>query len=152
MSDLESISLKLEARGFCVTPSRRAVIAAILAQTGHFSADDLVSRCRGAGRATVFRTIRLLSELGVVCRVLLEDGSKHYMVSQRGHHHHLVCTGCGRVQDLDQCAIEEAVRELADSAGYQMEGHWLELYGRCEECILPQDQRKDAGAKAGASS
>jgi Fur family ferric uptake transcriptional regulator len=134
MSDLENISLKLEARGYRVTPPRRAVIAAILAQTGHFSADDLVARCGGAGRATVFRTIRLLTELGVVCRVLLEDGSKHYMVSQRGHHHHLVCTACGKVEDLDQCAIEEVVRELADATGYEVEGHWLELYGRCAEC------------------
>ena len=134
MSDLENISLKLEARGHRVTPSRRAVIAAILAQTGHFTVEDLLARCRDAGRATVFRTIRLLTEMGVVCRVLLEDGSKHYMVSKRGHHHHLVCTACGRVQDLDQCAIAGVLRDLSDATGYEVEGHWLELYGRCAEC------------------
>jgi len=134
MSDLERITLKLEARGYRVTPSRRAVVAAILAQSGHFTADDLVARCHGAGRATVFRTIRLLTELGVVCRVMLEDGSKHYMVSQRGHHHHLVCTGCGRVEDLDQCAIADALKDLSDRTGYEVEGHWLELYGRCSAC------------------
>jgi Fur family ferric uptake transcriptional regulator len=134
MSDLEKVSLKLEARGYRVTPSRRAVIAAILAQQGHFTVEDLLARCRDAGRATVFRTIRLLTELGVVCRVLLEDGSKHYMVSQRGHHHHLVCTACGKVQDLDQCAITDVVREMSESTGYELEGHWLELYGRCAEC------------------
>jgi Fur family ferric uptake transcriptional regulator len=134
MSDLETISLKLEARGHQVTPSRRAVIAAILAQTGHFTVEDLLSRCRDAGRATVFRTIRLLTELGVVCRVLLEDGSKHYMVSERGHHHHLVCTVCGEVRDLDQCAITGAIRDLSEATGYDVEGHWLELYGRCAAC------------------
>jgi Fur family ferric uptake transcriptional regulator len=134
MSDLESITLKLEARGYRITPSRRAVVAAILARTGHFTADDLVSRCRDAGRATVFRTIRLLTELGAVCRVFLEDGSKHYMVSGRGHHHHLLCTGCGRVEELDQCAIADAIRELSVATGYQVEGHWMELYGRCAEC------------------
>ena len=83
MSDLEAVSLKLEARGHRVTPSRRAVIAAALQQAGHFSIDDLLHRCRGAGRATVFRTIRLLTDLGVVCRVLLDDGSLHYRVSER---------------------------------------------------------------------
>jgi Fur family ferric uptake transcriptional regulator len=134
MSDLENISVKLEARGYRITPSRRAVIAAALAQTGHFTADDLVTRCRGAGRATVFRTIRLLTELGVVCRVLFEDGSMRYLVSQRGHHHHVVCTGCGAVRDLDQCAIKDAIRELSDATGYEVEGHWLELYGRCAAC------------------
>jgi Fur family ferric uptake transcriptional regulator len=135
MSDLEALSLKLEARGYRVTPPRRAVLAAILQQQGHFSVDDLLHRCRGAGRATVFRTIRLLTELGVVCRVLLDDGSLHYRLSQRSqHHHHLVCTGCGRVQDLDDCSVSDLVRELAGSSGYEIEGHWLEFYGHCATC------------------
>ena len=85
MSDLEAVSLRLEARGYRVTPPRRAVIAAVLQQAGHFSVEDLLHRCRGAGRATVFRTIRLLTELGVVCRVLLDDGSLHYRLSHRSH-------------------------------------------------------------------
>jgi Fur family ferric uptake transcriptional regulator len=72
--------------------------------------------------------------MGVVCRVLLEDGTMHYRVSQRGHHHHLVCTACGKVEDLDQCTITDTMRELAQSTGYDIEGHWLELYGRCAEC------------------
>jgi Fur family transcriptional regulator, ferric uptake regulator len=135
MSDLEAVSLKLEARGYRVTPPRRAVIAAVLQQDAHFTADDLLQRCRGAGRATVFRTIRLLTDLGVVCRVLLEDGSLHYRVSERGrHHHHLVCTGCGKVQDLDECSVTDLVRELSRSSGYEIDGHWLEFYGHCAGC------------------
>jgi Fur family transcriptional regulator, ferric uptake regulator len=135
MSDLEAVSLKLEARGHRVTPSRRAVIAAVLQQQGHFTADDLLHRCRGAGRATVFRTIRLLTELGVVCRVLLDDGSLHYRVSERTqHHHHLVCSGCGSVRDLDECAVGDLVRELSRASGYEIDGHWLEFYGRCTSC------------------
>jgi Fur family ferric uptake transcriptional regulator len=134
MSDLENISLRLEALGYRVTPSRRAVIAAILAREGKFTADELTTRCRGAGRATVFRTLRLLTEIGVVCRVLMEDGSLRYLVSERGHHHHLVCTDCGRVDDLDACAITDFVRDLSWATGYEVEGHWLELYGRCQEC------------------
>src|SRR3990170_2378639 len=112
MFDLENVSLKLEALGYRVTPSRRAVIATVLQQSGHFSVDDLLQRCRGAGRATVFRTVRLLTEIGVVCRVLLEDGSLHYRVSQRGHHHHIVCTSCGGVKDLDECGVSDLVREV----------------------------------------
>lgn len=134
MSDLEDVTLQLEARGYRVTPSRRAVIAAVLQQRDHFSVDEVLHRCRGAGRATVFRTVRLLTESGVICRVLLEDGSLHYRVSHRGHHHHLVCTGCGSVQDLDQCAITDIVREVSSASGYEIEGHWLELYGRCAAC------------------
>ena len=138
MSELEALSLKLEARGHRVTPSRRAVIAAVLQQAGHFSVEDLLHRCRGAGRATVFRTIRLLTELSVVCRVLLDDGSLHYRLSPRPqHHHHLVCTGCGKVQDLDDCAVSDLVRELSGTSGYEIEGHWLEFYGHCAACRQP---------------
>ena len=134
MSDLETVTLELEARGHRVTPSRRAVIAAVLTQRDHFTVDDLLHRCRGAGRATVFRTVRLLTELGVVCRVLLEDGSLHYRLSQRGHHHHLVCTDCGAIEDLDQCAIAGFIRDLSATSNFEIEGHWLELYGRCATC------------------
>lgn len=134
MSELQALTLKLEARGHRMTPSRRAVMAAVLQQSGHFTVDDLLRRCRGAGRATVFRTVRLLTDIGVVCRVLMEDGSLHYRLSQRGHHHHIVCTNCGAVKDLDECGVSDLVRELAQASGYEIEGHWLEFYGRCQEC------------------
>lgn len=134
MSDLEAISLKLEARGYRVTPSRRAVVAAVLRQPETFTVDDLLT-CRGAGRATVFRTIRLLTDLGVICRVLMEDGSLHYKVSERGkHHHHIVCSECGAVQELDQCGISDLMRELSRATGFDIDRHWLELYGRCASC------------------
>ena len=137
MPQLESLASTLEARGHRVTPSRAAVIAAVLQQSGHFTVDDVLRRCGGTGRATVFRTIRLLTELGVVCRVLLEDGSLHYRLSRRGHHHHLVCLNCGGVRDLDECAVGDLVRELSRASGYEIEGHWLEFYGRCASCRAP---------------
>jgi Fur family ferric uptake transcriptional regulator len=143
MPELESLARNLEARGHRITPSRLAVIAAVLQQRDHFTVDDLLRRCRGAGRATVFRTMRLLTEMGVICRVLLEDGSLHYRLSRRGHHHHLVCLVCGRVQDLDECAVGDLVRELSHASGYEIEGHWLEFYGRCASC----QQAQSVGAR-----
>ena len=134
MSELESVIRKLEALDHRVTPSRVAVIAAVLAQSGHFSVEDVLRQARAVGRATVFRTMRLLTELEIVCRVILEDGSLHYRVSRRGHHHHLVCVSCGNVQDLDECAVSDLVRELAAATEYEIEGHWLEFYGRCASC------------------
>ena len=134
MSEVDAIARSLEALGHRVTPSRLAVIAAVLQQRDHFTMDDLLRRCRGAGRATVFRTVRLLTEQGVTCRVLMDDGSLHYRLSRRGHHHHLVCLACGGVRDLDDCAVGDLVRELSRASGYQIEGHWLEFYGRCAAC------------------
>ena len=145
MSGIEAISLRLEALGHRVTPSRRAVIAAVLEQSDLFTVEDLLHQCSNAGRATVFRTIRLLTDVGTVCRVLLEDGSLRYRVSQRGHHHHLVCTSCGRVQDLDDCSVADVARDLSRQSGYEIDGHWLEFYGRCQPC------RGGATAVAGGS-
>ena len=137
MSELESVIRKLEALDHRITPSRVAVIAAVLAQSGHFSVEDVLRQARAVGRATVFRTMRLLTELEIVCRVILEDGSLHYRVSRRGHHHHLVCVSCGNVQDLNECAVGDLVRELAAATEYEIEGHWLEFYGRCAACRIP---------------
>jgi Fur family ferric uptake transcriptional regulator len=139
MSELDSLSRRLEALGHRITPARVGVIAAVLAQSGHFSVHDILRRARNVGRATVFRTMRLLTDLDIVCRVLLEDGSLHYRVSRHAHHHHhhVVCVSCDNVQVLDDCAVGDSVRDLAAATGYEIEGHWLEFYGRCGECRSP---------------
>ena len=137
MPQLETVIRRLEAQGHRVTPARAAVVAAVLTHTGHFSVEDVMRQARAVGRATVFRTMRLLTDLDIACRVLLEDGSLRYRVSRRGHHHHLVCVSCGNVQDLDECAVSGLVRELAATTSYEIEGHWLEFYGRCAACRRP---------------
>ncbi len=134
---LESIEGALEARGYRVTAARRAVLRAILSRPEHFTAEE-VMRQTSAGRATVFRTVRLLRELGILCRVMLEDGRPQYrLLGPRRHHHHVVCVECGRVQDLEECAVGGLVRELASVTGYEIQGHWLEFYGRCLSCRQP---------------
>jgi Fur family ferric uptake transcriptional regulator len=135
MYNLESVVQRLEEQGYRVTPSRLAVVAAVLDLSGHFSVDDILSRVPDVGRATVFRTMRLLSEMGVLCRVLLDDGSLRYRVSHRqDHHHHLVCVSCASVQELDACIDPEVLSDLARTTGYEIEGHWLEFFGRCTAC------------------
>jgi Fe2+ or Zn2+ uptake regulation protein len=79
--------------------------------------------------------MKLLSEMGMLCRILLEDGSLRYRVSRRqGHHHHLVCVSCASVQELDACIAPDVLGDLARSTGYEIEGHWLEFFGRCAAC------------------
>lgn len=137
MSDIDLIIERLEMRGHRVTGSRRRVLDAILAQPSHFTVDDVLRATRKVGRATVFRTVKILTDLNLICRVLLEDGALHYRLSTRGgHHHHLVCRDCGRVEDFTTCDVGAIVRELSRATDYEIEGHWLEVYGRCQACRL----------------
>ena len=141
MSDIDLIAERLALRGHRITPSRRRVLDAVLAQPAHFTVDDVLRSTRNVGRATVFRTMKLLLDLNLVCRILLDDGAMHYRVSTRGHHHHLVCIDCGRVEDFSQCDVRALTRDLAEATGYEIERHWLEVYGRCHACRL---LKKDA--------
>lgn len=124
----------LKLSGHRLTQSRRAVVQAVLAGDDHFSIADVQQRARGVGRATVFRTMKLLVDLDLVCRVPLEDGSPCYRVSRPSHHHHLVCTGCGNVEDFADCDLDAMAEEIAGRTAYEIQGHRLEMYGLCPAC------------------
>ncbi|MGQ9573229.1 MAG: Fur family transcriptional regulator [Dehalococcoidia bacterium] len=135
MHGFESIVQHLGGQRYRITPARLAIVTAVLQRNGHFSVDDILSDVPGVGRATVFRTMKLLSEMGILCRVLMDDGSLRYRVSHhQGHHHHLVCTSCASVQELDACVDPHVLADLARSTGYEIEGHWFEFFGRCAAC------------------
>ena len=125
---------RLSRLGYRDTEPRRLVIGAVAAQSRPFTAEDLCVALPCVGRATIFRGLRLLVETGQVCRVLLEAGELRYQLSDPSHHHHLLCSACGISADISSSAVEETLRRAADAAGFQMTGHWLEVYGRCSDC------------------
>ena len=116
------------------TEPRRLVVSAVAAQGRPFTAEELCAALPCVGRATVFRGLRLLVDTDLVCRVLLEDGEMRYQLSHGGHHHHLLCAVCGMSSDLVGCDVEELLEAAASASGFQMSGHWLEVYGRCANC------------------
>jgi Fur family ferric uptake transcriptional regulator len=138
MSELDLVVERLELRGHRVTAARRRVIQALLDAANHFTIEDVLRAVPDVGRATVFRTMKVLLDLNVVCRVLMEDGNIEYRLSSRGHHHHLVCRSCGRVEDFSKCDVASLVEELARKTEYEIEGHWLEVYGTCASCRILQ--------------
>ncbi len=125
----------LEERGYRSTAPRRALAAAIGEQSRHFTAEGLRQKLPpNLSRATVYRTLKILVEARVICRVLLEDGDLHYQLSHRGHHHHLLCVHCDSSQDLTGCDIEDVLATTSARHGFELSGHWLEVYGRCRDC------------------
>jgi Fur family ferric uptake transcriptional regulator len=129
-----AVEVLLNARGLRLTPSRRALVDEALAGDEPFSVAEMQRRLPQLGRATVFRTIRLLVELGLLCRVLLEGGTPCYRASAAAHHHHLVCTGCGSVEDFAECDLSAVSAALAGRTNYEIQGHRLELFGLCPTC------------------
>lgn len=134
MSFAESATERLETIGFRATAPRRAVLCAIQEADAPFTAEDLLAGLPEVGRATIFRTIKLLQELELVCRVPLEDGSVRYRLSDGGHHHHLVCRTCGLVTEFVDPGIDLRIQEQASQQRFALQGHSLELYGLCRTC------------------
>lgn len=126
----------VEDQGYRSTEPRRALVRTVAERDSHFTAEELREELPQLGRATVYRGLNILVETGILCRVLMEDGSLHYQLSHRGHHHHLICTQCGISQDLIGCDIEGTLSEKTAQHQFQMEGHRLEVYGRCSKCFL----------------
>ena len=128
----------LQDRGYRDTAPRRALVQVIAGKDRHFAAEELRSELPHLGRATIYRSLKILVEAGAVCRVLLEDGNLHYQLSHRGHHHHLLCVECGASRDLVGCDVEGMLKQAAATHNFQLNGHWLEVYGRCQACVAKE--------------
>lgn len=133
----------LQARGYRLTAARRAILNALATAGDHPTADELAaavasaareSATPGVGRMTVYRTLDLLSELGLLRPVYQGTGAAHYVLLLDGHHHHLVCSRCRRVIEFDDCALADLAEAVGRKYGFAVEGHLLEFYGRCAEC------------------
>lgn len=124
----------------------REVIAHQLMRLGEkgesFSTEDLLRRLRrstpGIGRATVYRSVEKLVHLKLLDRIDFEDGSHVYrLCGSAGHHHHLACTRCHRVVDLDFCLDKKEMEAIGRREHFHIENHAITLYGRCRECAPP---------------
>ena len=133
---------------------RLAIARAAGAASGAFSVDDLVSRAREAdsaiGTATVYRAVAAMAREGFVQQVGARGGRALYVrCAEAGHHHHLVCTGCGAVAEAP-CPVDSAVAEAADRGGFQITSHEVTLYGLCGACV--RGGAESAGGSESAGS
>ena len=124
--------------GYRLTEPRRAVARLIEEHEGHFTAAELIEEARagrlGIGRATIFRALEVLAELRAVERIDLPNGEHAYVACEPVHHHHVVCSRCGRTTDIADEGLRAVVREVARRTGYRVDDHRLELFGLCPAC------------------
>jgi len=124
--------------GYRLTPQRRAVLKAIAQSHDHLTPAELHELAReqhpGIGLVTVYRTLDILNQAGLLCEVHTGNGRSYLMRRPQGHHHHLVCTGCGTVADFIDCDLGDLEQKVARQTGFVVDGHILELVGHCRDC------------------
>jgi Fur family ferric uptake transcriptional regulator len=132
------IVLALERAGHRLTEPRRAVAGLVAARDGHFTASDLVEDARqgrtDVGRATVFRALDLFASLDLVERVDLPGGNHAYVACDPVHHHHAICTACGRSLDVADHGLAAVLGEIGRRSEFRVTAHRLEIFGLCTAC------------------
>lgn len=132
----------LDRAGHRLTGPRLAVAALVSGRDGHFTSADLVMDARrrhpGIGRATIFRALDLFASLGLVERVDLPGGDHAYVACDPVHHHHAICTGCGRSLDVDDFGLTRVLNEIGHRSGFRVSDHRLEIFGLCAACQVAQ--------------
>lgn len=128
----------LDRAGHRLTEPRRAVAELVAARDGHFTAAELVDAARrrrmGIGRATIFRALDLFTSLGLVERVDLPGGEHAYVACDPVHHHHAICTSCGRSLDVADLGLADVLRDIGLRHGFRVTAHRLEVFGLCAGC------------------
>lgn len=127
----------LRRQGLNVTQPRRAVVEAVFALPAHFEAADLWGALRGtvSSAATVYRTLELLEQAGLVRRVSFGEAHAHYEhVLGREDHGHLVCQGCGRVVEFADPGLKKVVTQAAERYGFSLSETVVQGYGLCPTC------------------
>jgi Fe2+ or Zn2+ uptake regulation protein len=144
MGTVERFLAAFEEAGMHQTRPRRLTaegLARHAAAGTDFATDELWRELQQAdprlGRATVYRQVEALVNLGLVDRISFADGTHRYRVCGERHHHHLTCVQCHQVVETPICLPAEQLDALSRQTGFAIEGHALEVFGRCPKCQEP---------------
>ena len=136
--DWDAVPRRLRARGLRWTAQRRTVVEVLSGTSGHVTGAELVDRCRALDPATipstVYRTLDVLEELGIVRHAHGVDGREEYHVLPTVEHGHLHCTGCRQTWEIDATEAARLVEGLRESRGFEVELSHLSVAGLCAAC------------------
>jgi Fur family transcriptional regulator, ferric uptake regulator len=141
--DLDQLRVRLEAymatRGLRSTEQRRLIIDTLFIVREHLTIDALLEEVRKSdprvGHATVYRTMKMLTEGDIVHERKFDDGHTRYeLAHEHSHHDHLICVNCGAITEFEEPQIEELQDRVAARYGFRVDHHKHELYGVCATC------------------
>jgi len=142
----KSLQQLLRNRGLKTTRQRQEIVRALQEAESHVTVDELYRRVREKnpriGYATIYRTLRLLSESGWASARQFGDRISRFERRSAGEHHdHLICIGCGAIREFENDRLEALQDRIAKQEGFWVQDHKLELYGYCRACSA---KRKNA--------
>lgn len=137
----EEICGKLKDKEYKLTPQRRIILKVIMEKDKrHLSAEEIYSIVKESfpdiGLATVYRTLDLLAELGILQKMDFGDGKARFELNDEDvhHHHHLICLSCGKVEEFDLDLLESLEESISKKTNFDIINHRLKFYGYCSEC------------------
>ena len=122
------------------TRQREAILQTLYNHPGHYTPEELHGLIKNhipdlnTGIATVYRTLALLEEAGMVTSISFGTQGKKYELGVKAHHDHIICTKCGKILEFFDEAIEKKQERIAKEFGFVMEDHSLKIFGVCPEC------------------
>ena len=136
--ELDEIISCLRRSGHKVTPQRTAIIKIVIESTGLLTPAAIYEKARQVdpeiGEVTVYRTLNILSDLGLVCMVHTDENTHSYISRPPEHHDHLICSQCGQVVNFTDCNVSDLEKRLKSETGFVIKEHRLDFFGRCREC------------------
>ena len=130
----------LRSNGLKFTRQRETILSALYNHPGHFTPEELHRLIKernpdlNTGIATVYRTLSLLENAGIVTSISFGTQGKKYELGLKAHHDHLICTKCGKILEFFDEAIERKQERIAREFGFTMEDHSLKIFGICPDC------------------
>lgn len=136
-----TVAQELRRDGQRYTPVRRLLVDILVAADGPLTIPEILRRGRRLAQSSAYRNLAVLERAGVVHRVVTSEEHARYELAEElaGHHHHLICASCGRVEDFVtpprmERLLDRTMSEVASDAGFSPTHHRLDLVGLCERC------------------
>jgi Fur family transcriptional regulator, ferric uptake regulator len=126
--------------GHKLTNARLTVLNVLESSGGHITSAEVLEQVSESdptiGRASVFRTLDLLTSLSIIRPTYMHSSmTPTYVLLPDGHHHHIICTNCNRVIEFEDCGLSDIAAQLEARFHVKLTGHLLEFYGLCEQCL-----------------
>ena len=134
----KKVAAALRQHGYKLTPQRREVIRTITSRPDHLTPAAIYQKVHqdhpNIGLVTIYRTLEILTELELICELHAGGTCHSYTISAPQHHHHLICSNCGKVVDFTGHNLGDLEQRVSKESGFRIDGHLLEFTGICRAC------------------